>query len=282
MLTSLNVAANGMSASQRRLNEIAVRLATGKKINTGRDNPAGLIAAKQLAAETARNDQGVANMQRAGAVAATADAALGELQPMLRDLRTAVQAGANAFTDAERDAYQLEVDQLVERIDNVVNTTSFNGQPLLRDSDADGEINLSFTAVESGDAELSFDAVAASDLGTTDATLRDLTSGGSHSLSSGNFTEAFEAVDAAVNQVAVAQATVGSFQANTAEALENVAAVAAENAAAARSSIEDADFAKESADMMLEENRFRALAALTRQTNSLQRESLLTLLNPAA
>ncbi|MEL7239458.1 MAG: flagellin, partial [Planctomycetota bacterium] len=189
---------------------------------------------------------------------------------------------SDELIDAERDAYQLEIDQLVGRIDNVVNTTSFNGQPLLRDTDADGEISLSFTAVDPGDAELTFDAVAPSDLGTTDATLRDLVSGGSHSLSSGNFTEAFEAVDAAVTQVATAQATVGSFQAYTAEALENVAAVAAENAAAARSAVEDADFAKESADMMLEENRFRALTALTRRTNTLQRESLLTLLNPAA
>src|SRR5438309_1615959 len=93
-LSSLT-AQHSLQKSQASLQTSLTRLSTGLRINTGKDDPAGLIASEQLRTEVTSITQSIANSERAGNIIATADAALGEVSSLLNDVRNLVQSSAN-------------------------------------------------------------------------------------------------------------------------------------------------------------------------------------------
>ncbi len=108
------------------------RLATGKRINKGSDDPAGLVAATALNKEISSLDAQMRSAERLKAVVDTADGALGEISSLLTEIETAVIASAgNTLTDGEKAAYQSQIDDAVNAIDRLVNTTTHNGSRLL-------------------------------------------------------------------------------------------------------------------------------------------------------
>jgi flagellin len=248
------------------------RLATGKRINRAADDPAGLISAEQLAALIEALEAESRAAERTQHVAATADAALGEISAGLADLRGLAVANANtgAMSDAEREANQIEMDSIIQSIDRIASTATFNGQKLF-----DGGMSLSV-----GGDTLTIDRMSAAALGTLtdggaiDVNLADLASGGAHV---GDDAIAGEVIAAAVQQVSTLRGKLGSFE-NSLQSHVRSTGVALTNTLDAFSQISDTDYAFETARAVRAETLSQAsLMALGASTDA-QRQSIVKLL----
>lgn len=114
------------------------RLSTGLRINSGKDDPSGLIASSVLGSEVTSIGQAITNSQRADNIVATADAALSQVSTLLNNIRGLVQASANkgAISAAEIAANQVQVDSAIDSIDRIGQTTVFGGDQLLNGNKA--------------------------------------------------------------------------------------------------------------------------------------------------
>lgn len=127
------VAQHTLARSNASLQLSLERLSTGLRINTGKDDPAGLIASETLRRDIAAVSEAVTNSQRASELIATADSALGEVSKILVDVRSLISEAANAgaLNSDQVDANQLQVDSSLEAIDRISQTTTFQGRKLL-------------------------------------------------------------------------------------------------------------------------------------------------------
>ncbi|MEO1059350.1 MAG: flagellin hook IN motif-containing protein, partial [Actinomycetota bacterium] len=118
------------------LNSSLERLSTGLQINRGKDNPAGLIASQNLRAEKAAIGAAISNAERADQVANIAEGGLNEVSGLLTELQSLVTATANTagLSLEEKEANQLQIDSILQTIDRVASSTSFQGQKLLNGS----------------------------------------------------------------------------------------------------------------------------------------------------
>jgi flagellin len=109
------------------------RLATGLKINRGADDPAGLIASQNLRAEKAAIGQAIANSERAEQIVNIAEGGLQEISGLLNELEGLVTATANTagLSQSEKEANQLQIDSILQTIDRIAGSTSFQGSRLL-------------------------------------------------------------------------------------------------------------------------------------------------------
>ena len=123
----------GLAQSQGALNTSLQRLSTGLKINSGADDPAGLIASEGLKSEISGINQGISNSQQATNVISTAEGALSEVSSLLLTIKGLVVQSANsgALSPDELAANQLQVDSAVQSITRISNTTTFAGLPLI-------------------------------------------------------------------------------------------------------------------------------------------------------
>lgn len=126
----------GLQRSNAALSQSLERLSSGLRINTGKDDPAGLIASEVLRSEIAAINQSITNSERANNVIATADAALGEVSNLLNDIRGLVQSSANtgAISASEIAANQTQLDSALDSIARIGQTTVFGGEKLLNGS----------------------------------------------------------------------------------------------------------------------------------------------------
>lgn len=137
-----NVAALRGLRSLNRANDLQntalTRLSTGLKINSGKDNPAGLIAGETLRSQISAIEQSIKNSSRANNVLATADAALGEINNLLNQVRGLVQESLNsgALSQSEIEANQLQVDAALSAVNRISANTTFAGDKLIDGSKA--------------------------------------------------------------------------------------------------------------------------------------------------
>jgi flagellin len=127
------IAQNALASSQQQLNTSLQRLSTGLRINSGADDPAGLIASENLQAEIGGLTQAVNNSAQATNVISTADGALTEVSSLLNDINGLVVESANsgALSPEEIQANQLQVDSDVQSITRIAGTTNFAGLNLI-------------------------------------------------------------------------------------------------------------------------------------------------------
>lgn len=108
------------------------KLSSGYRINCAADDAAGLTISEKMRFQIRGLNKASKNAQDGISLIQTAEGALHETHAMLQRMRElAVQAANDANTDADRDALQAEIDQLVSQIDQVAETTQFNGMNLL-------------------------------------------------------------------------------------------------------------------------------------------------------
>ncbi|MGN6627453.1 MAG: flagellin N-terminal helical domain-containing protein [Tepidisphaeraceae bacterium] len=126
-------AMNRYSTNSNDLNLHLQRLSTGLKINTGKDDPSGLIASETLRSEISGINQAVSNTQRADNVINTAEGSLNEVSALILQLQSLTNQAANtgALSKDEISANQLQVDSILNSINRISNTTQFNGSKLL-------------------------------------------------------------------------------------------------------------------------------------------------------
>ena len=109
------------------------RLSTGLQINSGKDDPAGLIASENLRQEQTGITTAISNAQRAGNVIGTAEGGLSEVSGLLNQLQGLVGKSANSggLSTDEISANQSQVDTILSTINRIAGSTNFNGQKLL-------------------------------------------------------------------------------------------------------------------------------------------------------
>jgi flagellin len=131
------------------LNKSLQRLSTGLRINRGADDPAGLIASENLRSEKAAINSAVTNAQRAEQVVNVAEGGLQEVSNMLVELQSLVSSTANeaGVSSEEKEANQLQIDSILQTIDRIANSTSFQGSKLLNG-------NFDYTTAGVDDADL--------------------------------------------------------------------------------------------------------------------------------
>jgi flagellin-like hook-associated protein FlgL len=136
-----------LSRSNQDLQLALDRLSTGLRINSGRDDPAGLIASEQFASGIGSVRKAISNTQQADHIIATANSALGQISRLLNDIRGLVTEAANrgALSDDQVAANQLQIDSSLEAIDRIVAITSFQGKKLL-----DGSLEFLTSGVSTG------------------------------------------------------------------------------------------------------------------------------------
>ncbi len=139
-----------LNRTQTAQTNVLTQLSTGKKINTGKDNPAGLIALENLNADLTAVNAAIDNNQRTDAQVATAEASLAEVSSLLSDIEALVAASTNsgALSGAETAANQSQIDSAITSIDRIMRTTTFNGKRLL-----DGSLAINTTGVDSTKVE---------------------------------------------------------------------------------------------------------------------------------
>lgn len=137
-----------LAKQNQSLNTSLERLSTGIKINTGKDNPAGLIASENLRGERAGTAQAIVNAERANSMIGTAEGSLNEVSALLVELQTLVTETASngGLTSEEIAANQQQVDAILGSINRIANSAQFGGKKLL-----DGTLDYSTSSVSSSD-----------------------------------------------------------------------------------------------------------------------------------
>jgi flagellin len=174
--TNINslAALNALNTNQAALSTSLQRLSTGLKINSGADDPAGLIASESLKSEINGINQAIDNSTQAGNVLNTADGALNEVSSLLLQLQSLNNQAANggALSPAELQANQLQVDSILNSINRISNTTSFNGSQLLN-----GSLDYTNSGVNAADiSNVQINAAQIPEGGTVDVTVQVLAS----------------------------------------------------------------------------------------------------------
>ncbi|MCP4942202.1 MAG: flagellin [Planctomycetaceae bacterium] len=156
------VAQNRLQASNSDLNSALTRLSTGLRINSGKDDPAGLIASEALRSEITGLNKAVTNTRRAGQIITTADSAMGQINSLLNDVRGLVVEAANtgALSSEEISANQLQIDSSLEAINRIAQSTTFQGRKLL-----DG--SLDYTSTVGAASSVADSSIQSAQLGTT-------------------------------------------------------------------------------------------------------------------
>jgi len=127
------IAQRVLGQNNEQLNTSLQRLSTGLRINRGKDDPAGLIASQNLRAEIASVDSAITNAERADQVVNIAEGGLTEISGLLTELQSLVTSTANTagLSLEEKEANQLQIDSILQTIDRVASSTSFQGSKLL-------------------------------------------------------------------------------------------------------------------------------------------------------
>ncbi|TFF74468.1 flagellin [Aeromonas taiwanensis] len=275
-VSSLNAQRNMMN-STKSLDTSYTRLASGLRINSAKDDAAGLQISNRLTSQINGLDQGNRNANDGISLAQTAEGAMDEVTGMLQRMRTLAQQSANGSNSAkDREALQKEVDQLGAEINRISTATTFAGTKLLDGSfggtfqvGADANQTISFSLSQAGGFSISGISTAAGGAAATvfaGATSIDITAQSTAQAVLG-------AVDSMLEVVDGKRAELGAVQNRMESTIRNQANIS-ENVSAARSRIRDADFAIETANMTKQNILQQAASSILSQANQRPQSAL--------
>lgn len=227
-MSSLN-AQNNLNKSQSALQTSLQRLSTGLRINSAKDDAAGLAISDRMNAQVRGLNQASRNANDGISMSQTTEGALGTISESLQRIRElAVQSANSTNTDADRASMQAEVSQLLSQIDTTAQTTQFNGKSLL-----DGTLkNQQFQVGANAGQTISFsvDSARTSKLGSSQAAaITTAQNAGTTALKEGAF---------ALNGVLIGPSLAAADTASTAAAAaSSIAKAAAVNAKSAESGV---------------------------------------------
>ncbi|MCH8327239.1 MAG: flagellin [Candidatus Marinimicrobia bacterium] len=248
---------NELLKVNNRIGSSLLKLSSGKRINSVGDDAAGYSLARGLEARRRSLQQALANVGTAKNVLGIAEGGYFAISDILQIIKEkTVQAADDTYSTAQRAAIKGQIDALVQEIDSIVKENEFQGTQLIN-GDFDGK--LFQTVASSGDTF----TVRLSDV---DSTALALFIGGVDQLvvaTAASAAVAIDAVDTAINLLNAAAQVVGESLLRL-SSKENTLSVAITNTEAARSRIEDADFAEVQAqlvrDQIIQQTAFSAFA----------------------
>ena len=264
-------AQNGSRVANNSLQTAMERLSSGKRINTAKDDAAGLAIASKMTSQIRGMNQAIRNSNDGISYAQTAEGALGEVTNMLQRIRElAVQSANGTYGASDRTNLNSEVTELKSQITSILATTEFNGTRIFNSNAsgatytaAAGSVAIQ-TGTNSGDTvSISFSAL--SDLAA--ATAVDTVANAGTAL--GN-------VDTTLTAVNSTRAKLGAAQSRLESTVNNLSSNVT-NLADARSRIEDADFSQETTNLAKAQILSQASTAMLAQANQSQ-QGVLSLL----
>ena len=278
-IISLNAQRN-LNKSQSSLSVAMQRLSSGLRVNSSKDDAAGLAIASRMETQVRGMNVAIRNANDGISLAQTADGALSQLTQSLQRMRELAVQGRNATnSDDDKDSLDKEFGELAKEIQRVLGGTTFNGKAIL--SDASGtqtfQIGPNTTTNDSID-------ITTSNLQTDDTITQvsgsDNTGAGrsliDHTASTDDIAAVIGKIDTAINTVNTQRATLGASQ-NRVDAVISNLQVASEIQSAAQSRIMDADFASETAALSRAQILQQAGTAMVAQANTMPQQ-VLTLL----
>lgn len=275
-------ATNASTSASKALSTAMERLSTGKRINSAKDDAAGLAIASTMTSQIKGMTQGIRNANDGISLAQTAEGALGEVTNMLQRMRElTVQAGNGTNDDTAKGNIKAEIGQLATQISKVLTDTSFNGIKLFDASagaGADGKITIQAGANKSDAIEIDLgDMVTDTDVTAlfdpTDGTITTGATGIDVSDDDFDVGAALELYDAALKAVDTSRANLGAVQ-NRLESTVNTLTANVTNLTDAKSRIEDADFSTETTALAKAQILSQASTAMLAQANQSQQNVL--------
>ena len=263
-------AANASTQANKALGTAMERLSTGKRINSAKDDAAGLAIATSMTSQIRGMNQGIRNANDGISMAQTAEGALDEVSNMLQRVRElTVQASSGTYDDGDRTMMQAEVTQLQEQIDSVLTKTEFNGNKLFTGG-----------AGTSGVVSIQVGAGADDTIDLTFANLKDATAGAGMVAAlavdlenlAGDGSELTD-LSTALDEVATVRANLGAGQSRLESAVNNLTDNVT-NLSDARSRIEDTDYSAETTALAKAQILSQASTAMLSQANQSQQNVL--------
>ena len=253
-LNAQNMLAGNQTAVSKSIN----KLSSGLRINGAADDAAGLAISEKMRAQIRGLDQAESNAQDGISLIQTAEGALQQTTDILQRMRELVVKAENSgvLSTEDQDAIDVEVQALVDEIDRIAESTSFNGKNLL--DGKEGALNFKIGAnTNSCDSlEVTISSMTAESLGVHAI---DIKTGASAALDS---------IDAAIVSVSDQRAQLGAYQNRMEYAIESLSTTA-ENLTNAESRIRDVDMADEmvsyTKDNILQQSAMAMLAQANQQ-----------------
>ena len=249
-------AGNASNKASAMLGSAMERLSTGKRINSAKDDAAGLAIASTMTSQIRGMSQGIRNANDGISMAQTAEGALDEVSNMLQRIRElSVQANSGTYSSTDKTNLQTEVTELQSQITSILENTEFNGNKLFDGSaGTSGTVTIQVGANASDTidldlADISGDYTAALAVNVSTGTTADLTT-----------------LSTAIGAVATTRATLGASQSRLGSAVNNLTANMT-NLSDARSRIEDTDFSSETTQLAKAQVLSQASTAMLAQAN---------------
>jgi len=299
-IISLNAQRN-LGTSQSSMATSMQRLSSGLRVNSAKDDAAGLAIAERMSAQVRGMNVAVRNANDAISLSQTAEGALGKIGDNLQRMRElAVQSRNATNSDGDRANLQKEFKELQSEIQRTVNNTSFNGTKLLDGTSGDLEFQVgakttaddkititgvdmngtaSKTSAVDTDATVSTASVVVATAFTSNAddaegiSIGGFQEDGTTAIAVDDIDDAIEVIDVALDRVNEQRATFGAAQ-NRFEAVISNLQVNIENQSAARGRIMDADFATETSNLSRSQILQQAGSAMVAQANQLPQQVL--------
>ena len=259
-------AANASNAAGKALGTAMERLSTGKRINSAKDDAAGLAIATSMTSQVRGMNQGIRNANDGISMAQTAEGALNEVTNMLqRQRELVVQASNDTYSTDDLANLKSEMDALNTQIDNVLTNTEFNGQKLF-DATAG---TAGVVSVQAGANEADAIDIDLSTNLTTDTYLANARAVDVENLVAGDIA----LFDTAIETVSTVRAGLGASQNQLESAVANLGNNIT-NLSDARSRIEDTDYSAESTALAKAQILSQASGAMLAQANQSQQNVL--------
>jgi len=261
-ISSLNAQRN-LDTSQGSLFTALQRLSSGLRVNSSKDDAAGLAVAEKMNAQARGMTVAIRNANDGISLAQVAEAGMNVIGEHLQRMRElAVQAASGQWDSGNRDALDTEYQQLKSEIDRVIDATNFNGQKLLDGTFSSPGVNFQVGPNSTPESQI---LVEISSVGV---------SAGSISGSDGsNALNELSVLDTAIDSINNNRASLGAIQ-NRFEGVLTQLAASRESTEAARSRIMDADYASETAKLARAQVLQQAGVAMLAQANALPQNVL--------
>ncbi|WP_294636673.1 flagellin domain-containing protein [uncultured Aquabacterium sp.] len=267
-INSLNAQRN-MSTSQSSLATSMQRLSSGLRVNSAKDDAAGLAIAERMNAQVRGMNVAQRNANDGISMAQTAEGALGKVGDALQRMRElAVQARNATNGSSDKDSLNKEFQELSKEITRVLGGTTFNGQAIL--GGGAGAKDFQVGANTTTDDVIT---VTTTNM-TSDASITAVTGSTSSigsAATSASLKVVIDNIDQAIDKVNSERAMYGATQSRFDSVISNLQ-VSVENQTAARSRIMDADFASETANLSRAQILQQAGNAMVAQANQLPQQ----------
>jgi flagellin len=256
---NLNRASDALSTSM-------TRLSSGLKINSAKDDAAGLQIATRMTSQIRGQTMAIKNANDGISIAQTAEGAMQEQTNILQRMRElAVQSRNSSNSSGDRDALNTEFGQMADELTRIANSTQLNGKSLMdanagkmtfqvgSNTGTENQIDITLTDLTADTLGVASDAIAIS---------------GADTDIQANFESAVDAIDKALEDINSTRADLGAAQNRLTSTISNLQNIN-ENASAALGRVQDTDFAAETAQLTKQQTLQQASTAVLAQANQL-------------